>query len=363
MARKPYRLVRRTLSDGSTKVYCYHAVSGKPLPLPGTPGFDEAVRLAALPAAPRVQKQTIAGLITAFCLDVRHTHERSAATRKTYERTFSLLNTHYGQREVETITREDIEAIHRTIAYSPSFTNQFISNCNSLFEFAEMKKIIQPWQRPNLKRMKLETGEYATWEPDDIERFLAQEMLDYVRHAFLLGFYTGQRISDVLSMEWKHWKRGIISVSQIKTGARVWVPCHPNLEAMLTEIRAKNPASNFIVAVNRETVRTGYDTFNNQFSKTKKRAGLAGKDYPFHGLRKTAACMLYEAGCDVAEIRSITGHASLAMVEHYIREAKAKALAESAMRKILAQQENRFSGVHRMVEAKMKTASKNSPSY
>lgn len=348
MARLPYRLARRKAKDGTVKVYCYHRVTGRPLPPPGSPGFETALKAAAIPITNRENRKTLWGLIEAFALDVGY-QRLARASKLMYERTFAMLNATYGTRPVESITRDDIEILHRQVAHSPSLANQFISNCNTLFNYAELKGVIAAWQKPNLKRMKLETGEYATWEPEDIERFLASDLKPKVRLTFLLGFYTGQRVSDVLAMEWKHHKRGIIAVSQMKTGARVWVPCHPNLEMILTDLRRRNPASPLIVDWGSDDPLTRYKTFHHQFQVAKRKAKLTGRDYPFHGLRKTAACMLYEAGCDVAEIKAITGHTSLAMVEHYIREAKAQALADSAMKKILAQQENRFSNVHRMI--------------
>ena len=36
-----------------------------------------------------------------------------------------------------------------------------------------------------------------------------------------------------------------------------------------------------------------------------------------HGLRKNATIELFEAGCTAAEAASVTGHKSLAMLEHY----------------------------------------------
>lgn len=53
-----------------------------------------------------------------------------------------------------------------------------------------------------------------------------------------------------------------------------------------------------------------------------------------HGLRKAAARRLTEAGYTPSEIQAITGHNTLSEVEHYIREANQKLLAESAWKKL-----------------------------
>ena len=358
MAKKEYRLLKRTSrTTGQEVLYCYHAVTGKRLPLPGSPGFEEALKRARVPEVKPDERKTVDGAITEFCCDPRHTRERSASTRATYERSFGLLRSHYGTRLLGGIARKDIEEVIKTIDHSPAFVNQFVSNVTSLFDFAERTGIVTLHEKPNLRKMKLKTGKYATWEPQSIERFLGDnQMPQYVRIAFLIGFYTGQRISDVLAMTWEQVQGNVIAVTQIKTTKRVWVLCHPNLRAILDAERARNPKGRWIVDVNHDTVDGGYSTFTNQFHKAKVRQGLVGKAYPFHGLRKTAACMLYEAGCTIAQIKAVTGHSSLAMVEHYIEEAEMRRLAEEAIKKIQSQSENRFSGVHKLIESAAKNS-------
>lgn len=53
-----------------------------------------------------------------------------------------------------------------------------------------------------------------------------------------------------------------------------------------------------------------------------------------HGLRKSAARRLAEAGCTMHEIMAITGHKSLKEVERYTRAVDQRANADVAMRKV-----------------------------
>jgi integrase len=66
-----------------------------------------------------------------------------------------------------------------------------------------------------------------------------------------------------------------------------------------------------------------------------------------HGLRKTAARMLAEAGCSVHEIASITGHWSLKEIERYTRAVDLKRLG--------------FAAVHRMEQNGNRTPSAECP--
>ncbi len=53
-----------------------------------------------------------------------------------------------------------------------------------------------------------------------------------------------------------------------------------------------------------------------------------------HGLRKCAARKLAEAGCSEEEIKSVTGHATTRMVEHYTKAANKKRQASAAILKL-----------------------------
>jgi len=53
-----------------------------------------------------------------------------------------------------------------------------------------------------------------------------------------------------------------------------------------------------------------------------------------HGLRKTAARMLAEAGCSEEEIKAVTGRSTCAMVSHYTRAADQNKQATAAILKL-----------------------------
>ena len=72
--------------------------------------------------------------------------------------------------------------------------------------------------------------------------------------------------------------------------------------------------------------------FRKQFATAVRDAGLMG--LTFHGLRYTAAARLFEAGCTVKEVASITGHRSLNMLAKYGRDADQKRLAGAAIIKL-----------------------------
>jgi len=70
--------------------------------------------------------------------------------------------------------------------------------------------------------------------------------------------------------------------------------------------------------------------FSNFFSEAARRAGLP-KGCSAHGLRKSAARRLAEAGCSAHEIMAVTGHRTLKEVTRYTAAADQKRLARTAL--------------------------------
>jgi integrase len=64
-------------------------------------------------------------------------------------------------------------------------------------------------------------------------------------------------------------------------------------------------------------------------------------DLVFHGLRKTAAVMLTEAGCTTEQVKAITGHRTDDMAAYYAKQANQGVLAKAAMEKLEAKLPNR----------------------
>jgi site-specific recombinase XerD len=80
--------------------------------------------------------------------------------------------------------------------------------------------------------------------------------------------------------------------------------------------------------------------FSKWFSERASMAGLPKNSSP-HGLRKSAASNLAEAGATTAEIAAFTGHKSARELEVYTKAASQKALADHALTKLIRTQNER----------------------
>ena len=145
----------------------------------------------------------------------------------------------------------------------------------------------------------------------------------------MLALYTGQRRGDLAAMTRAHIGGGTIRVVQEKTGAELWLRLHEDLAAEL----ARGEQGHMALLTQPSGAGFTADVLGHWFADCIEASGLQD-DVVLHGLRKTAAKRLAEAGATVHEIMSVTGHKSLAEVERYTREASQRVGASAAITKL-----------------------------
>jgi integrase len=189
------------------------------------------------------------------------------------------------------------------------------------------------WRETNpcLIVRKLKGGEaYAAWSWEDIETFRQKARPD-LWVAAALGLFTGQRLGDVVTMRRSAIKDGLISVTQEKTGAKLWIPIHATLRSILAQ--APKPA--VTILSNRRGqpwTKSGFVHVWRDELQRPEFASLRERRLVFHGLRKSAVVFLLEAGCTDGEVAAITGQ-SRDMVLHYAQQVNQRKLAASAVLK------------------------------
>ena len=138
----------------------------------------------------------------------------------------------------------------------------------------------------------------------------------------------------MIRLKWSARKNGAIEWTQNKTGEPVWIP---EPAALKTILDSAEKESVFIVVGERTRKPYTENGFYSRFAKLIRRLvseGKVGKGLTYHGLRSTAAVNLAEAGCDPHTIMAVTGHKTLAMVQHYTEEVNRKTKAKTAIEKL-----------------------------
>lgn len=249
------------------------------------------------------------------------------ATKVVYERAIALMAKAYTT-DISEIKRRHAISQRNKLKDTPAMANQVVAVLSLLMAYAVAMEYIP--SNPVYRVPKLEVGEYARWEDAAVTYALAAFPKRLCR-PLTLALYTGQRCGDVLRMRWSDYEDGGIQVVQEKTGARVWIPCHSTLKAALEEWK-RDRTSVYIVTDSRGQPyrpKAFQSIFSREMRKHRALNGLV-----FHGLRKTAAAKMAEAGCSLHEIAAITGHKTVEMIMHYTSQAEQKARARAAIEKL-----------------------------
>lgn len=296
------KIVRRRLADGTIREYRYRRKGGNIAP----------------------------GTLGALIQEYRRSPEFLMLNDKTktgYLRAIRELYRLYPVR-IEDIQRRHITKHRDAKRSTPAAANKIVATMSVLMQYAIDMEYRET--NPAHRIAFLPVGEYRRW-PDDAVTYALERFPERLRRAIVLAVHTGQRQGDVLAMRWSDYDGEGIQVVQQKTGAKLWIPCSAALKTELDEWKRDRSSVTIIVNTHGRPYK-GW-SFASLFSvEVKKHQELHG--LVFHGLRKTAAARLAEAGCSTHEIAAITGHKTLGMLMHYTREAEQKTRARAAIIKL-----------------------------
>lgn len=224
------------------------------------------------------------------------------------------------------ITAEQAVAIRDKYAAKPGTANGILKALGSLYAWA-----LKPGRRYVKENIAagvdhLETGEHKPWPEWLIEEALGDKA---VRLPVALLYFLGQRIGDTVRMGPQNVVRGVMQVTQQKTGTTLRIPLHSVLSEIIDE---DAPKGAMLFLINEHGKPMTEPALRARLKKWA--AGRKQKIVP-HGLRKNAVNALLESGCSAAEVSSITGQ-SLQMIEYYAKQRDRGHLASSAILKFEA---------------------------
>lgn len=250
-------------------------------------------------------------------------------TQAEYRRVCEGLSARHGDKPVRLLEKRHIRKMRDEKADTPGAANTILRMLKILLNFAVEDGLISG--SPAARMKELPVGEWRAWTDEECAAFEKRWLPGTMqRRAYSLGLYTGQRLTDLVSMNRADRKDGLIHVTaQSKTGEELWIPEHRELAAELA--RGVAGISSLLTT---PTQGKPFDAvyFGAWFAEAIDKSGLPD-DCVLHGLRKTAARKLAEAGATEEQIKAVTGHASSRMVAHYTKGANQRKLARSAIGK------------------------------
>lgn len=325
------------LADGTVKTYYFHRASKTRLP--DDPASAEFKRLLdrlnreTEDAKTRVPEKTLSTLIRDYCNSPDWT-TLAESTRTIGRYDLKAVEAEFGdmplaaieERGARSLFLEWRDELART---QPRAADAKLSRLARVLAFGVDREHLLVNPLASFKRVYQSNRAEIIWLPHHIEAFNAVAHPS-LQVALVLALHTGQRKSDLLALTWRQYDGRAITLTQSKTGVRVYIPCTGALKATLDALPRE--AVQILTNVRgRPWTVTGFDSV---WERAYARSGLT-EDLHFHDLRGTAVTMLAEAGCTVPEIATITGHTLESVnkiLERYLN--RTKELAHSAIAKL-----------------------------
>lgn len=258
-------------------------------------------------------------------------------TQATYRGEIERFRRDHGDKSFLKIRSVHIRKMLDVKAMQPNAANNRLRVIRILFSFAQEREMRPDNPAREVRKLKVTSDGYHVWTEPEIAKFESfWRVGSRERLAFDLLLYTGQRSADVRVMTKAQIanaaidkggnRRRFISVCQEKTKVSLEIPVH---SALVKSLAAAKSGELLLLptAQGRPFSAKG---FSNWISAAAKDAGLEG--CTAHGLRKSAATRLADAGCSAHQIMAVTGHKTLSEVQRYTRSAEQRVNAGVAMR-------------------------------
>jgi integrase len=183
-----------------------------------------------------------------------------------------------------------------------------------------------------LKGLKTKVASKSVFSADDVTRLLRVASMQW-RGVILFGFYTGARLSDIVSLRWENANlaRKTVSFVQGKTGQGIILPLHPELEDYLLQLPSSDSSDARIFPTLSAIAGGGRSGLSMAFKGIMRAAGISagvarekigakGRNLSalsFHSLRHSFNSELANAGVPSEIRQKLTGHASENMNRYY----------------------------------------------
>lgn len=262
---------------------------------------------------------------------------KSENTRRLYSRHLSYANDNFRNAlghswPLSVITAEHAIIIRDKFADKPGTANAILKSLGALYKWAS-----KPGRRYVVGSIvaeiePLEMGEHKPWPEWLIEAGLDDPA---VRLPIALLYYLGQRIGDTVKLGRQNMARGLISLTQEKTGTALAIAIHERLAEIIEADVPKGQMVFLLADKGTPVTESGLRQRLQKWARDKH-----GQAIVPHGLRKNAVNALLESGCSTAEVSAITGQ-DLKTIEHYAKERDREHLGRSAILKFEARNKNR----------------------
>lgn len=270
-------------------------------------------------------KTTWDALITSYLASPKFL-KLAQGTRANYRRHCDEIRGKNGPKDMRGFRRKHAIAARDALQDQWSKANERLAVLSALCRHAVDLEWIE--RNPVTDIEKFTGGEYSPWPEGKLRAFENACSDPVARTAYELAIGTGQRIGDCCKMKWSDFDGEFMRVVQEKTDAHIWVYCPARLRSYLEALPKRGAhilAKNLRQPIGKRQVQGAIEAVRTKIGVMSGPSRLVP-----HGWRYNAAIELAEAGCSDADIQSVTGHKTLAMVQKYRAQADQKVRSRRA---------------------------------
>ena len=194
-------------------------------------------------------------------------------------------------------------------------------------------------------KTQVETSRNTTWTPEQVKTFLDTSYSQFKwRNIGLIvhmAYEFVQRVGDMRELTWDsiNFDKKLLTLEQSKRRATVFLPIEENLLAMLIHQKDAFGFQDY-VAPSVKTISGGYKPYTKwqvsvHVNAIKSASGLPKGLYAMD-MRRTGVTQMVDAGVDLAQIMSVSGHKNPNSVNPYMKNTLTSATnALTARRNVL----------------------------
>lgn len=247
-------------------------------------GADYAQMLQALGEVHQDEARAFASLLDRF--EREETPKTAPGTRRQHRWQLKALRQSFGAMTPEAIKPKHVyRFLDEYGKRSPASANNCVGLLSHVFATAIRWGIVE--HNPALHIKKHELPKRDRYLTDAEYAAILEAAPPWAMDVLEMAYLTGQRIGDVLGLEWRQVRADGIHFQQQKTGNRIIVEFSPRLERVINRCRLARVMGRTVLADERGQAR-GYRRVARMFGAAVKAAGI--EPYAtLHDLRRKAA--------------------------------------------------------------------------
>ena len=307
--------------DRHGKLRIYHRPTGKPLPGKiGSPEFMiayhaaeglDTTALTVVKPTPRLrtdEEGSIDWLVEKYYASDQW-KALAPETQKARRRMLERFRADHGDKPLASLQAIHIKALMDEVRGGPHPKRNWLKHLSGMFGFAE-EEMIRPdnpcrgFKRPTPPK----TDGFHTWTDDEIANYRAFWPHGTVQRLVMeLAVETSARRGDVTRLGPEQMNNGRFEFQHHKNGVDVSFPVSDELQQAINAM----PRTNYATFLHTKAGKPrSAKALGGDFRKWCDKAKLP-KHCGLHGLRKGCLRILAEAGCNILELQSRSGHLTL----------------------------------------------------